>query len=280
MQPVVHEKKKRFQNPVLNLLLIILLILTFYPLAFTFITSFKDNNQFFTNFWGFANPVHLENYRDAFSAIMPYLVNSIIIAVVSIFFILLTSSLSAYTFARLRFPGKEVVYMTILALMMIPGMLMLIPQYILLRDLKLLDSYTGIIIGYVAGKQAFSIFIMRAFFASQPAELFEAARIDGCNEAQAYYKVALPLIKPVLGTVAIMSLLDIWNDYLWPLIVTSDPSKFTISLGLLKFTGSFQTTLYGPQFAGYIVTALPLVVLFFLLMNSFIEGMTAGAIKA
>ena len=280
MQPVTHEKKKRFQNPVLNLLLIILLVLTFYPLFFTFLTSFKDNNQFFTNFWGFANPVHLENYRDAFAAIMPYLLNSVIIAVISIFFILLTSSLSAYTFARLRFPGKEVVYMTILALMMIPGMLMLIPQYILLRDLKLLDSFTGIIIGYVAGKQAFSIFIMRAFFASQPAELFEAARIDGCNEAQAYYKIALPLIKPVLGTVAIMSLLDIWNDYLWPLIVTSDPSKFTISLGLLKFTGSFQTTLYGPQFAGYIVTALPLVVLFFLLMNSFIEGMTAGAIKA
>ena len=177
---------------------------------------------------------------------MPYLLNSVIIAVISIFFILLTSSLSAYTFARLRFPGKEVVYMTILALMMIPGMLMLIPQYILLRDLKLLDSFTGIMIGYVAGKQAFSIFIMRAFFASQPAELFEAGRIDGCNEAQAYYKIALPLIKPVLGTVAIMSLLDIWNDYLWPLIVTSDPSKFTISLGLLRFTGSFQTTLYGP----------------------------------
>ena len=216
MQPVIHEKKKRFQNPVLNILLIILLILTFYPLFFTFLTSFKDNNQFFTNFWGFANPVHLENYRDAFAAIMPYLLNSVIIAVISIFLILLTSSLSAYTFARLRFPGKEVVYMTILALMMIPGMLMLIPQYIMLRDLKLLDSYTGIIIGYVAGKQAFSIFIMRAFFSSQPAELFEAARIDGCNEAQAYYKIALPLIKPVLGTVAIMSLLDIWNDYLWP----------------------------------------------------------------
>ena len=175
MQPVIHEKKKRFQNPVLNIL-IILLILTFYPLFFTFLTSFKDNNQFFTNFWGFANPVHLENYRDAFAAIMPYLLNSVIIAVISIFFILLTSSLSAYTFARLRFPGKEVVYMTILALMMIPGMLMLIPQYILLRDLKLLDSFTGIMIGYVAGKQAFSIFIMRAFFASQPAELFEASR--------------------------------------------------------------------------------------------------------
>ena len=276
----MQTSKKRIHNPVLHLLLILLVLLTFYPLLFTFITSFKDNEQFFTDFWGFANPIHLENYRDAFRAILPYLKNSLLIAVISIFFILLTSSLSAYTFARLRFPGKEIVYMTILALMMIPSMLMLIPQYILLRDLKLLDSFTGIIIGYVAGKQAFSIFIMRAFFSSQPGELFEAARIDGCNEVKAYYLIALPLIRPVLGTVAIMSLLDIWNDYLWPLIVTSDPGKFTISLGLLRFTGSFQVTLYGPQFAGYIVTALPLLILFVCLMKSFMEGMTAGAIKA
>lgn len=274
------KKKFKINNPVLHLCLIILVVLTFYPLFFTVLTSFKDNNQFFTDFWGFANPAHLENYRDAFAAIMPYLKNSVIIAVFSIFGILLTTSLSAYTFARLRFPGKEIVYLSILALMMIPSLLMLIPQYILLRDLKLLDSYVGIIIGYLAGKQAFSIFIMRAFFSSQPAELFEAARIDGCNEVQAYYKIALPLIKPVMGTVAIMSLLDIWNDYLWPLIVTNDPSKFTISLGLQAFTGSFATTLYGPQFAGYVVTALPLVVLFLLLMRSFMEGMTAGAIKA
>ncbi|MGI6670510.1 MAG: carbohydrate ABC transporter permease [Christensenellales bacterium] len=274
------RRKRTIHNPVLNIVLIILVALTFYPLFFTFLTSFKDNNQFYMNFWGLPNPVHLENYRDAFSAIMPYLKNSLIIAVFSIFFILLTSSLSAYTFARLRFPFKETIYLTVLALMMIPSMLMLIPQYILLRDLKLLDSFVGIIIGYVAGKQAFSIFVMRAFFSSQPGELFEAARIDGCNEIQAYYRIALPLIKPVLGTVAIISLLDIWSDYLWPLIVTTDPSKFTISLGLLRFTGSFRVTLYGPQFAGYIVTALPLIVLFFLLMNSFMEGLTAGAIKA
>ena len=277
---VASRRKVRIHNPILNILLIFLVLVTFYPLLFTFLTSSKDNNQFFTDFWGLPNPVHLENYRDAFKAIMPYLKNSIIIAGISIFFILLTTSLSAYTFARLRFPYKETVYLTILALMMIPSMLMLIPQYILLRDLRLLDSYVGIIIGYIAGKQAFSIFIMRAFFSSQPEELFEAARIDGCNEVQAYYKIALPLIKPVMGTVAIMSLLDIWNDYLWPLIITTDPEKFTISLGLLRFTSSFSTTLYGPTFAGYIVTSLPLIVLFLLLMNSFIEGMTAGAIKA
>ena len=274
------KAKRHLNNPITNFILLILVCLTFYPLFFTLQTSFKDNNQFFTDFWGFPKPFMWGNYADAFQAIMPYLKNSLIISVFSISFILLTTSLAAYTFARLRFPGKEVVYLTVLALLMIPGMLQLIPQFILLRDLRLLDSFAGIIIGYVAGKQAFSIFIMRAFFDTQPEELFEAARIDGCNEIRAYYNIALPLIKPILGTVAIMSLLDIWNDYLWPLIVTTDPSKFTITLGLLRFTGSFSTPLYGPTFAGYIVTSLPLVVLFLVLMNSFIEGLTAGAIKA
>ena len=275
-----RTRRKKKINPTINAILIIAVVLTFYPFFFTVLTSFKDNNQFFTSFWGFPNPIILINYSEAFRAIMPYLLNSLIISVFSILFILLTTSLAAYTFARLRFPGKEIVYLTILALLMIPGMLQLIPQFLLLKDLKLLNSFAGIIIGYVAGRQAFSIFIMRAFFSTQPEELFEAARIDGCNEMQAYYKIAIPLIKPILGTVAIMALLDIWNDYLWPLIVTTDPSKFTIALGLLRFTGSFSTPLYGPTFAGYVVTSLPLVILFLLLMNQFIEGMTAGAIKA
>jgi ABC-type glycerol-3-phosphate transport system permease component len=193
--------------------------------------------------------------------------------------------MSAYAFARLRFPGKEIVFMALLALLMIPSLLTLIPQFIILRDLRLLiptgiRPYIGIMLGYIAGQQAFSVFIIRAFFESQPEELFEAARIDGCNEFRAYYKIALPLIKPVLATVAIVTLLGIWNDYLWPLIVTTDPKYFTIALGLLQFRATFNVLiLYGPMFAGYVVASLPLVVLYILLMRSFIEGLTAGAIK-
>ncbi|HIS99246.1 MAG TPA: carbohydrate ABC transporter permease [Candidatus Faecaligallichristensenella faecipullorum] len=276
-----RKKRKLLHNPVLHIILIILVFFTFYPLFFTVMTSFKDNEQFYANFWALPNPVIWKNYADAFSSIMPYLGNSLIISFFSILGILLTTSLSAYTFARLRFPGKEIVFLFVLALLMIPSLLQLIPQFILLRDLRLLNSYFGVILGYLAGKQAFSIFIIRSFFESQPEELFEAARIDGCNEVQAYARIALPLIKPILGTVAIMSLLDIWNDYLWPLIVTSDPSKFTIALGLMRYKSSFTgTVLYGPLFAGYVVTALPLIVLFLCLMNSFIEGLTAGAVKA
>jgi ABC-type glycerol-3-phosphate transport system permease component len=175
--------------------------------------------------------------------------------------------------------------MGLLALLMIPGLLQLIPQYLILKQIGLLQPsgfrpYIGIMLGYIAGQQAFSVFIIRSFFDSQPEELFDAARIDGCNEYFAYIKIALPLIKPVLATITIMVLLGIWNDYLWPAVVTIDKNYFTIALGLLRFQSSLgRVMLYGPRFAGYMVSALPLMVLYLLLMRYFIEGLTAGAIK-
>ena len=269
----------------IHVVLLFLLFLTLYPLFFTIQTSFKDNEQFYVKFWSLPDPWIYQNYFDAITTILPYLGNSVIISVFSILAILLTTSLSAYAFARLRFPGREAIFMALLSLLMIPGLLQLIPQYLILRQLRLLTPtgirpYLGIMLGYVSGNQAFSIFIIRAFFDSQPEALFEAARIDGCNEFAAYYKIALPLIKPVLATVTIVTLLGIWNDYLWPLIVTTDAKYYTIALGLLRFKASFmRVTLYGPMFAGYVVAALPLMVLYILLMRYFLQGLTAGAIK-
>jgi ABC-type glycerol-3-phosphate transport system permease component len=270
---------------VLNIFLLFFLVLTLYPLFFTIITSFKDNEQFYKHFWGLPNPWLPGNYKDAFATILPYLGNSLIISVFSIVLILLFSSMSAYAFARLRFPFKEKIFMGLIALLMIPGLLQLIPQYLILKSIGLLTPqgirpYLGIMLGYVAGQQAFSVFIIRAFFESQPEDLFDAARIDGCNEYYAYIKIALPLIKPVLATITIVVLLGVWNDYLWPLIVTTDPKYYTIALGLLKYQGSLGNVIqYGLRFAGYMVAALPLMILYLALMRYFIEGLTAGAIK-
>lgn len=278
-------KRQRINVIILNTLLVFFLFLTLYPLYFTIMTSFKDNEQFFTKFWSFPNPWRFENYRDAVKQILPYLGNSLIISIGSLAILLLTTSMSAYAFARLRFPFKEGIFMGLLALLMIPGLLQLIPQYLILKQMGLLvptgfRPYIGIMMGYIAGQQAFSVFIIRSFFDSQPEELFDAARIDGCNEYFAYIKIALPLIKPVLATITIMVLLGIWNDYLWPAVVTIDKNYFTIALGLLRFQSSLgRVVLYGPRFAGYMVAALPLMVLYLALMRYFIEGLTAGAIK-
>lgn len=273
-------RKIKRANPLINIFLIILAVLTFYPLFFTLMTSFKDNEQFYTRFWSLPNPIIWGNHLTAFIELFPFIVNSVIITTSSIVGILITTSLSAYAFARLRFPCKEIIYMVILALLMIPSLLQLIPQFIILRDLNLLNTYTGIIIGYIAGHQAFSIFIIRTFFDAQPKELFEAARIDGCSEIKTYYHIALPLIKPILSTVAIMTLLAMWNDFLWPLIVASDPDMMPVALGLLRYTRTFQVVQYGPMFAAFFVASLPLIILFLFLMRSFVEGLTTGAVKA
>jgi ABC-type glycerol-3-phosphate transport system permease component len=278
-------RRRRASAIILNVFLVFFLFLTLYPLYFTVMTSFKDNEQFFTKFWSLPNPWRLENYRDAVKQILPYLGNSLIISIGSLAILLLTTSMSAYAFARLRFPFKEGIFMGLLALLMIPGLLQLIPQYLILKQMGLLvpsgiRPYIGIMLGYIAGQQAFSVFIIRSFFDSQPEELFDAARIDGCNEYAAYVKIALPLIKPVLATITIMVLLGIWNDYLWPAVVTIDKKYFTIALGLLRFQSSLgRVVLYGPRFAGYMVAALPLMALYLALMRYFIEGLTAGAIK-
>ncbi|MDR0669169.1 MAG: carbohydrate ABC transporter permease [Treponema sp.] len=268
-------------------IIIFLLVLTLYPLFFTVITSFKDNERFYQHFWALPDPWVMANYADAFRFIMPYLGNSLIISAASILVILLTTSMAGYAFARLRFPGREVLFMAVLALLMIPSVLQLIPRFILLRDLGLLvptgiRQYVAIMLGYLGGQQAFSVFIIRSFFDSQPEDLFEAARIDGCNEFRAYYQIAIPLIKPVLATVAVVTLLAIWNDYLWPLIVTTDKKYYTVALGLLQYKGVTllgTLILYGPLFAGYVVAALPLIIMYIVLMKYFLQGLTAGAIK-
>jgi ABC-type glycerol-3-phosphate transport system permease component len=279
--------KRTVTTGIHHFVLIFLLALTLYPLYFSLITSFKNNERFFQHFWALPDPWMLINYIDAFRYIMPYLGNSLIISVTSILIILVTTSMAAYAFARLPFPGREALFMAILALLMIPSVLQLIPRFIILRDLRLLipvgiRPYLGIVLGYVAGQQAFSVFIIRSFFDSQPEELFEAARIDGCNEFRSYYTIALPLIKPVLATVTVVTLLGIWNDYLWPLIVTSDERYFTIALGLLRFKNMLLLGMliqYGPLFAGYIVAALPLILMYVVLLKFFLQGLTAGAIK-
>lgn len=263
-----------------HLFLIVLLFLSLYPFIYMLATSFKTNGQFYSHFFGFTFPFHFENYVVAWQSISKNIWNSVYISVTSVVIIIITSSLAGYAFARLRFFGKNFLYMAVLALLMIPSLLTLIPLFLEIKKFGLLDSYWGLIIVYAAGGQAFTIFVLRQSFASLSEELFEAARIDGCTELRAFWQIALPLSKSVIGTMAIWNLLSIWNDYLLPLVIISSPSKFPITVGLIQFQSQFVSqTLYGPMFAGYVIASLPLLILFLFTMKMFINGMTSGAIK-
>lgn len=275
-------KSKIFRHDFpLHLLLIFFGIFTFYPLIFTVFTSFKDNNQFFTTFWGPAFPLHFGNYADAWRQLYPVLLNTVFVGVVSAGGMVFLASLSAYVFARHRFPGSDAIFYAIIALLMIPGVLTLIPLFLLVKDLGLLNTFWALILPYIAGGQAFAIFVLRSFIAGQPEEIFESARIDGADEFTIYRRIALPMAKPILGTLTILALLSTWNDYIWPSVTLRNPELWTISLKLVSFSSQWANLQqYGPMFAGYVIASIPLLILFMFTMRLFIEGLASGAIKA
>jgi ABC-type glycerol-3-phosphate transport system permease component len=276
----MRDKTLRHDFP-LHLVLVLLALFTFYPLVFTLFTSFKDNSQFYSTFWGPAFPLHWGNYTDAWRQLYPVLVNTVLVGVISAFGTVFLASLSAYVFARHRFPGRDAIFYAIIALLMIPGVLTLIPLFLLVKDLRLLNTYWVLILPYIAGGQAFAIFVLRSFIASQPEEIFESARIDGADEFTIYRKIAVPMAKPILGTLAILSLLGSWNDYIWPSVTLRNPELWTISLKLVSFSSQWASLQqYGPMFAGYVIASIPLLILFMFTMRLFIEGLASGAIKA
>jgi ABC-type glycerol-3-phosphate transport system permease component len=252
--------------------------LTLYPLAFMVITSFKDMTQYNEQFWLPVLPLHLENYTAAWAAIAPYMLNSVIVTAASAAGVVLLSCFAAYAFARFDFPGRELFYYLVIFLLMIPAVLTLVPSFLLVKSLGLMNTRWALILPYVAGGQVLAIFIMRAFFAGLPEELFEAARIDGAGEIGAFWRIALPLTRPILITIAIMQVLSTWNDYVWPFLVVQDDSLKTLVVGLVIFQGRFYTN-WGPLMAGYTLASLPLLLLFLVGMRYFIEGLTAGALK-
>jgi multiple sugar transport system permease protein/raffinose/stachyose/melibiose transport system permease protein len=260
-------------------LLVVLALLVMYPFFMMIEISLKDLGEFARQFWLPELPLHFEYYPQVAGIILPYLKNSIIITGLSTAGVLLVATFAAYSFARFSFPGRTVLYYLMIALMMIPAILTLVPMFLLVKNLGLVNTPRGLILPYIAGGEVFAIFVLRSFFAALPNELFEAARMDGATDWSIFWRIAVPLTKPVLGTVAIVQVLSTWNDYVWPLIVLSDDSVKTLVLGLAtSFVGKFQTQ-WGPLMSGYTLASVPLILLFAFTMRYFIEGLTSGALK-
>lgn len=264
----------------LSAVLIMLVILTFYPFVFMLITSAKSPTQFIHHYWLPVLPFHIkENYAAAWEQVDRYLINTVYVGTVSVVVGLITISLAGYVFARHSFPGKGLLFSAIMLLMMVPGILQMIPQFMWCKQLGLLNTYWVLILPYIAAGQVYAIYVLRTFFASLPQGLFDAAKIDGASDFQIYYRVALPLSKGILGTLAILRFSAVWNDLIWPLIAVNDERHRTITVGLYFFQ-SGALTQYGAMFAGYFMASIPLLILFALFMKQFMAGITSGAIKA
>jgi len=268
-----------------HLVLLILVVATFYPIYLMLITSVKNNTQFYQNFGALLFPLQWQNYGVAWQEVSQYILNSALVTIGTVVGVIICSTLAAYAFARLSFVGKEILYYMIIVLMMIPGVLTLVPQFVLMRNFGLIDSLWALILPYISGGIAFAsggvsfaVFVLRGFFDSLPDELFQAARIDGASERQVFWYLALPLIRPAVATVAILQILSTWNDYIWPSVTLYSNAVFTIPIGLVAFE-THHTTDWGPLMASYTLAAVPLVTLFALTTRTFVDGLTQGGLK-
>lgn len=226
-------------------------------------------------------PVHanLSNFQRLFAQASDYWIwgsNSITVSLAITFFHIFFDTLSGYTFAKKRFPGRSLLFWLILAMLMVPAYVTLIPMYIVTRQFHLLNTLWALILPGMA--DVFGIFLMRQYIQTLPSELIDASRIDGCGELRTFWHLILPLSKPAIGALAIFTFVRHWNDFFWPLIVLHNSTTYTLPVGVAGLQGEF-TTDYGIIFAGAALAALPMIIFFLIFQRYFLEGVRMGALK-
>jgi len=227
------------------------------------------------------DPWTLENYRYVFVDLgfMRFVMNSFIVAFFTISGHVISGSLVAFGFARMRFPGRNVLFFLVLSTMMIPFQAYMIPRFLIMRWLGLLDTLAAVFLPYLFGG-AFYIFLMRQHFMSIPFELDDAARIDGCNSFQIYWRIAMPLAKPIVVTVAVLEFLSAWTSFLEPLIYLNTQDKYTVSLGLSLLRSGFSGRIaWGPMMTATALSALPPLIVFLVAQKQLIGGIAVTGIK-
>jgi multiple sugar transport system permease protein len=227
------------------------------------------------------NPPTLENFRYVLAKTnsLRFFLNSFLVCAFTITGHLVSGSITAYGFARLRFPGRNILFMILLSTMMIPFYAYMIPRFMIIRALGLYDTLTAVVLPYLFGG-AFYIFLMRQYFMSLPMELDAAARINGCSTFGIYWRIILPLAKPVLFTIAVLEFLAAWTSFLEPLIYLSSQTKYTVALGLSLFQDGFGGNIqWGPLMAATVLSALPPLILCFAAQNYLVGGIAGTGIK-
>jgi multiple sugar transport system permease protein len=256
-------------------------ILFLAPVLWMFVSSLKTNQTVFDGAW-IPHQAFWNNYPDAWNQAPfgTYLKNTMFVTVFVVIGAVLSSSLVAYSFARLEWPGKNILFGIVLATMLLPGIVTFIPQYILFSKLGWVDTYRPLIVPAYFGS-AFFIFLLRQFYRGIPFELSDAARIDGASELRIWWQIIMPLSRPALAAVTIFSFTGVWEDYFGPLIYLNDPNKFTLQIGLKVFENATSggTPQWNYLMAVGLVIMLPVIVAFFLGQKYFIEGVTLTGLK-
>lgn len=282
-----HNRRRFSSGTLLQFgVLIALLVFSMIPIWLMISMSLRPSIQIYADFWGAPWPIYGENYTSALVFLLAPMGRTLGVYAVSIIGMLAFAAPAAYAFARLKLPGRGLLFSLVLMIILVPGTILLVPRFILANQLGLRDSLIGLIVFYIAGGQPFAIFLLTSFFRSQPAEMFEAARIDGANEIEALLRIAIPLSWPIIITLAILNFVGIYNDLIWPTLMLSSPEVQTLTVMLQRYNpggGPVQTSALadvGGQAAGYVFASIPQLIVFLLGMRYYIQGLTSGAVKA
>lgn len=271
--------RTKFNLFVKYIILVVISLFMIGPLLWMISTSLKEPTRIFTQL--LPNPIRWENYLEVIrnAVFLKQYWNSIYIALIVTVLVLLFASMAGYAFARIKFPGRNVIFILFLSVMMIPPEVTIIPLFLFMRDLDLINTHLPLILLPVFGAPgAFGIFLMRQFFLVIPKELEEAAIMDGCSRIRIYWRLMLPLSVPALSTLTIFTFLSNWDEFLYPLIFTNSRELMTLPVGLSLFTDETGTAWHHLMSATTLAT-IPLLLIFFFAQQKFIEGMTAGSIK-
>lgn len=263
----------------LYIVLIALALIVILPLVWTFITSLKTDADAVRNPYSLPSPITLDAYRTLASGQQPILLwlwNSFAAATLQTVLILVTASMGAYALARIDFAGKKVVFGVIIATLLVPPVVFLIPNYLIVQNFGWLDTILAITVPGAAG--AFGIFFLRQFFIGLPVEIEEAARIDGAGDFRIFFQVVLPLAKPALATLAVLSFLNNWNDFLWPVYVLLSPENMTLQPGLAMLQGAYRTH-FAIVMAGAVIASVPVLVLFGFAQRQIVDSVAGAAVK-
>lgn len=281
MNRKTHSFKKYIPHIIILICILLLLALTLFPLILLVFNSFKlytddplqwpsiDNGNMFTT----------EGYSLVWGYISGNFVNSLVITFAVSIGTTLFGSMAGYAFAKYEFPFKNTIFICVLAFMMVPGLLTLIARYSLIVDIGLNDNIWGVILPQISSSLPFATFLTRTFFQGLPKEMFEAAKMDGMNELKKFIRLVIPLSQPIIITLLVQTFVSQWNDYLWSRLVLQTESLQTLPIVLVNLTDTLGPISYCIPFAGYVLSAIPLIIIFIVGNKKFIEGMTSGAFK-
>lgn len=271
--------KVYIKHTILHVILITGAVVMIFPFIWGISTSLKDMREVLSDPFNLVpKQITFVNYKNVIKSIpiVRFFINSLIVSVSITVSQLITCSLSAYAFSRLKFPFRDGLFYILLGTMMIPQHVIMIPVYIILNFFRLIDTYAAMIVPFISS--AFGTFLLRQFFLTIPKELEEAATLDGCNHFNFLFRIMIPLARPILATLAIFTFMWSWNNYLWPLIVTNRIEIRTLQYGLAMFKEEGGLN-WGQLMAGTTIATIPILVLFLIAQKQFIKGITLTGLK-